>query len=283
MTEEIKVVNNAPEQTKVKKPKSKTRKIVEWVLFGIFGVLFAFVLAGNISGMIHKDENYGQQIRFGYGSFIVLTTSMEPEIKKDSAIITYKESPESFVDRFARGETVDLTFMNIEIYVDFEPDTPQFKRVNGGRPVVSNQVMTHRLREVHVDNSIEYGQGRYLFVTAGINTGGDWSLEGQYQIFTEKQYLGVVKVHNAFLGKVFNFVASPIGLIILLLIPAGYLIVVSGIDIYRTMKTAEEKEEQSAKIGHLSNISDEERARLKQELLDEMIKQKKGEKKDNGN
>lgn len=283
MTEEIKVVSNAPEQEKVKKPKSKARKIIEWVLFGVFGVLFAFVLAGNISGMIHKDENYGQQIRFGYGSFIVLTTSMEPEIKKDSAIITYKEKAESFIERFKNGETIDMTFMNIETYIDFEPDTPAFQRANGGRAVVSNQVMTHRLREVHVDESIEYGNGRYIFVTAGINTGGDYSLEGQYQIFTEKQYLGIVKVSNAFLGKVFNAVASPIGLIILLLIPAGYLIVVSGIDIYRTLKTAEEKEEQSAKEGHLSKLNDEERARLKKELLDEMIKQKKGEKKDNEN
>ena len=282
MNEEIKVVNNAPEQ-KVKKPKSKARKIVEWVLFGIFGVLFAFVLAGNISGMIHKDENYGQQIRFGYGSFIVLTTSMEPEIPKDSAIITYKEKVESFTSRFTKGETVDLTFVNIEVNIAFEPDTPAFKRVNGGRSVVSNQVMTHRLREVHVDDSVEYGNGKYIFITAGINTGGDYSLEGQYQIFTEKQYLGVVKISNTALGKVFNFIASPIGLIILLLIPAGYLIVVSGMDIFKTLKTAEEKEASASKDDRLSNLSEEQRAKLKKELLDEMLKQKKGEKKDNGN
>ena len=65
---------------KTKKPKSKARKIIEWVLFGIFGFACAVVLAANISAMVNKKKNYGQSIRFGVGSFVILTNSMEPDI-----------------------------------------------------------------------------------------------------------------------------------------------------------------------------------------------------------
>ena len=267
---------------KKKKEKSKARKIVEWILFIVFGLLFAFILAGNINGMINKKDNYGQSIRFGVGSFIVLTDSMEPEIPQDSAIITYKEDCKAFADRLAKGETIDVTFANVTIPATIEPDTPEFKFENGGRLIVTNQIMTHRLVEVHEDTTINFGDGRFIFVTTGINNGGYESLKGQYQEFTEKEYLGTVKVTNAFLGKVFQFIASPIGLIILLLVPAGYLIVVSSIDILRAMKETEEREDAVAASGggKLDGLSDEDRERLKRELLDEMINAKKGENKD---
>ena len=86
MSEETLKMNASTKPARMKKPKSKTRKIIEWILFGIFGVAFAVVIAGNISSIIHRDENYGQSLRFGVGSFVVMTTSMEPEIKKDDAI-----------------------------------------------------------------------------------------------------------------------------------------------------------------------------------------------------
>lgn len=283
MTEELKVVDEAPKK-KVKKEKSKGRKIVEWILFGIFGLLFAAVVAGNISGIIHRDEHYGQSIRFGFGNFIVLTNSMEPDIPQDSAIITFKEDVNSVKERFDRGETIDFTFMNIPIDIDFEPDTLEFKRINGGTAVYSNAVMTHRLKEIHIREDVPFGQGRYIFVTTGINNGGDYALIGQYQISTEKQYLGVVKVSNVFLGGLFNFIASPIGLIILLLVPAMYLIVMSSIDIFKQLKEAEAKEQAVAanpeQSTRLAGLSDEDRERLKKELLDEMIVQKRGDKKD---
>ena len=62
---------------KVKKEKSKARKIIERVLFGVFGVACAFVLAANVSAMINKKKNYGQSIRFGVGTFVILTNSKE--------------------------------------------------------------------------------------------------------------------------------------------------------------------------------------------------------------
>ena len=55
------------EKKKVKKPKSKARKIIEWVLTGIFAALFVVAGIAQIDGIVHKKDHYGQQIRFGYG------------------------------------------------------------------------------------------------------------------------------------------------------------------------------------------------------------------------
>ena len=276
---EVVMENATPTKpVKEKRKKSKAVTIVEWVLFAIFGALFAFIIAGNIEGMVNKKKNYGQSIRFGVGSFIVLTDSMEPEIPKQSAILTYKEDVKTFASRLEKGETIDVTFANVAIDYYVEPDNPDYKN---GQLVVSNQIMTHRLMEVHIDTSVAFGKGRYIFVAAGINHQGELSKKGQFQLFTEVQYLGTVKVANKFLGGVFNFIVSPVGLIILLLIPAAYLIVVSSIDIFKAMKQSEEGSE-TVEGEKLAKLSADDRERLKKELLDEMIKAKKEAKKDEG-
>lgn len=280
-------------EKKVKKEKSKARKIIEWILFGVFGVACAFILAANVSAMVNKKKNYGQSLRFGVGTFVILTDSMKPEINPQDLIMTYKEDMDKVCNRLAKGETVDVTFFNIDVGLSsFEPDTEEFKKSNGGQCVYSGTVMTHRLREAHVDENVEYGQGRYIFVAAGINimdeeTGKEsYSKKGQYQVFTEAQYLGTVKSVNPFLGKTMNFISSPIGLIILLLIPAAYLITVSSIDIFKAVKAQEENEANNqvsdtavTDSDRLSKISNSDRERLKNELLEEMIKEKKENKK----
>ena len=267
---------------KVKKEKSKARKIVEWILFGVFGVACAFVLAANVSGMVNRKKNYGQTIRFGVGTFVILTNSMEPEIHVNDFIITYRDDLSKLTKEFNSGKTLDVTFMNVSVSVgDFEPDTEAFK---SGTAVYSNAPMTHRLREIHIDQNKDVGQGHYIFVASGINTGGDYAKEGQYQVFTEKEYLGTVKSSNAGLGKFMNFVSSAWGLIILLLIPGIYLIVISSIDIFKAVKAQEEGEASAIDShlnneNHLSNISSADRERLKNELLEEMIREKKEGKK----
>ena len=261
------------------KPKSKARVIIEWVLFGIFGVAFALVLAGNISAMINQKKNWGQSIRFGIGSFIVLTDSMEPEYPVKSSILTYKEDVSKIYNTFTENPEaiIDITFMNTAQYapVSFTPDNPDLKD-----KVFTDMVMTHRLREIHIDESKELGEGRYIFVTTGINEGSYAYNKGQYQVFTERHYLGTVKYKSLFLGKVFGFVSSPYGLIILLLIPAGYLIITSGIDIFKAMNEKEELEVTSNGEAKVDSLSDKDKERLKQELLQEMIEKKKKEKDD---
>ena len=265
---------------KTKKKKSKARVIIEWVLFGLFLVVFAFAGAAVIDSMIHKKDNYGQSLKFGLGTFIVLTDSMEPEYKQGSAIFTYKDNIEKVVSEFRSGKTVDLTFFNEDCGVD--PNSVDFEHeiYETGMPVVTNKVMTHRLMEVHENPDVAIGEGRYLLVTSGINSRGVYSLEGQYQLLTEKQFLGKVVLYSPVLGSAFQFVISPIGLIVLLLIPAGYLIITSSIDIVKALKEKEESETSGANApSSLDNIKGEDRERLKKELLEEMMNKKK-EKKD---
>ena len=232
--------------------------------------------------MVHKEENYNQTIRFGMGTFVIWTDSMEPEIKVDDMIITFKEDSEKFGERLKNGETIDIAFADVDLGLYFfEPDTPEFKKENGGeRSKETKMVMTHRLREVHVNEDVEFGKGRYYFVTSGINTGGVESKEGQYQVITEKEYLGTVKVVNTFLGKFMSFVSSPYGLIILLLVPAAYLIVVSSMDIYKAVKEDEAASNEPSNLSgdHLSNISEADKERLKNEILEEMMQKKKEKK-----
>ena len=264
---------------KERKPKSKAAKIVEYILLGVFGALFCFVLAGNISSMVHKKENYGQPIRFGMGTFQIRTSSMEPEIGKGTVVISMKEDVTQFEDRLKNNQKVDIVFANIDVDVDVDYDNPLYTR---GTRVVTNEVMVHRLQEVHINEDVELGKGRYIFVAAGINTLGEHSREEQHQVFTEVQYLGTVKVVSSFLGGFTKVMSSPIGLIILLLIPAGYLIVTSSMDIFKALKEEEgvEVDQKSAANGdHLSSLSDADRQRLKNELLEEMINAKKESKK----
>lgn len=262
---------------KVKKEKSKVRKIIEWAFVAIFGAVALFVLAGTVSGMIHKKEHYNQSIRFGYGTFRVLTDSMEDEIKTGSMLITKAEDVNDFAKRLANNETIDITFFNVGVATNVKPDNPEYTTET--TPVY--MPMTHRLREVHVQEGVEFGNGKYVFVASGINKNSAKYSPDQYQLFTEKEYLGTVKVSNAFLGSVVGFMSQPWGLIILLLIPAGYLIVSSSIDIFKAVKEEETKsaEVDSNQGERLSKLSEEEKKRLKDELLDEMLKSKKEGKK----
>ena len=282
---------------KVKKPKSKLRKVLEWVFTGIFAGLFVLFAAGQIDGMIHKKENYSHTVTFGYAYFVITTDSMEPVYKVNTAIITHKETPEEIIKRFDNKEVVDITFVGMYFannstydYSDYRPDNITYGgieyKIAGKNPVFPSdryQAITHRLIGYHVDESRELGKGRYTFVAAGINTGGQLSKEGQYQLLTENELLGIVKVNSKVLGGMFKFITSPWGLLIFLLIPAFYLVITSVMDIFKAMKDTDEGQEVSgetvdaqpkAETSPLEGLSEKDKERLKKEMLDEMIKNK---------
>ena len=277
------------EEKKVKKPKSKVAKIIEWVITGVFGILFIFVFAGFIDGMVHKKANCGETLRFGWGTFIVQTDSMADHIPVKSAIITHKDSLESVIKKFSEYEEynigkaeedqkgIDVSFFDIDNMTSVAPyDTVNYNDRTSPR----KKVMTHRLREVHINETVKYGEGRYIFVASGTNPGNDQQ-KGQYQVFTEKTYLGVVKMCSNFLGGLFSFISSIWGLLILLLVPAFYLVVVSVLDIFKAYKDVDEPVVATQNAdgtpvtgGKLDGLSAAEREKLKQELLQEMIDKK---------
>ena len=141
--------------------------------------------------------------------------------------------------------------------------------------------MTHRIREIHIDETKEYGEGRYTFVVSGINTSEHQSQAGQYQAFTEKQYLGVVQANSKVLGGFYRFISSPWGLLVFLLIPAFYLVITSVLDIFSAMKDDDESDEggddNKNTPSSLDELSDKDRERLKKELLEQMLNKKGGQ------
>ena len=271
-------------EKKEKKPKSKARKIIEWVLTGLFLVIFAVAGIAQIDGLVNKNKHYGQQIRFGYATFVVKTESMEPKYMVDSAIITYLDDADKIYDMFNKGETVDVTFYDV-----YTAETEYTKPINHPELTMRTNpadypIITHRVREIHVNPALNKGEGKYTFIVSGINTGfaAATNAQGeiyQYQAFTEKELLGRVVVGSAFLGAVFGFISSIWGLLILLLIPSFYLIIASVIDIFKAYKEPDEvpATANGAPSSSSGELSEEDKKRLKEELLQEMMNKKKGE------
>lgn len=288
-----------------KKPKSKARKIVEWVLTGIFGVLFIFLAIGFIDGMVHKKDHFGQNLKFGYGTFVVETDSMEKQYVSEtgsykkvygvkSALITHLDSISTIVSDFEKGKNVDLTFFYDSRAYNKTYPAPTSPELTNRTSPADYPIITHRLREVHVnpDPNVKVGQGKYYFIVSGINNlstnlGSDGVTPvtiNQYQAFTEEFILGRVVIGSTFLGGVFGFVSSIWGLLVLLLIPAFYLIITSVIDIFKAYKEPVEEtaaspngeEKPKSNASGTIELSEADKKRLKEELLQEMLEKKRG-------
>ena len=126
----------------------------------------------------------------------------------------------------------------------------------------------------------ETGTGHYQFTAHGINKNssqcsGDCT--DQTQVFNEASLLGKVVGYSVVIGGIFTFMTTPWGLLVLLLLPALYLIITSVIDIVRAAKDPETETEGETKTeseGALSGMSEEDKKRLKEELLNQMIEEK---------
>lgn len=260
---------------KPKKKKSKARSIIEWTLTIVFGAFFLVAGVAQIDGMIHQKDNYGQTLRFGYGSFLVLTSSMEPVYPVNSAIITHKDDPKAIFDAYLGGETVDITFFNTGEY--YEMPEGEGMEIYTECVTSPHTVFTHRLFYAKEYPNVEVGEGRYHFFVKGINSAGDDWKERQYQVFTEKEILGRVLVNSNFLGWTFRVMSSPWGLLIFLLVPASYLVIVSVLDIFKAMKEPDEPTSGGGSGGSgsgedpLAGLSEEQKSKLMDELLSDMM------------
>ena len=273
---------------KVKKPKSKTRKIIEGVITGIVMAILGFVAVSLITGMVFK--RHGVSMMFNQvGSCYVLTDSMDPVYPEKSTILVQKCSPQELIKRFDNGEDVDVTFSNVDRGIG--PVIPEGK--NPSDLIVTNQIMTHRLIGYWVDENGTEGNGKYYFFASGINYAAHIGGEGQYQVFTEVDLVGRVVGKSQFLGLMTQFITSWYGLLVLLLIPSAYMIITSVLDIFRAYQGDDEEENNDKVVAEvdgkastvpsgengdvLGGLSDKDKERLKQELLDEMLNKKKGD------
>lgn len=212
------------------------------------------------------QEKYAEKIREAKTSEEKTTLILAMEKEEKHIDITFMDNYSSYSIVKPTKDTVDPILSNL--------DSP----VQVSSSEMSVPIMTHRLREMRVDESKTEGEGKYTFITSGTNIGGHYSQFGQYQAFTEAQYLGVVIINSPILGGFFQFVASVWGLLILLLIPALYLIITSVLDIVSALKDEDDEDDnnkpqkQVSQDGtSLASLSKEDQERLKQEMLEEML------------
>lgn len=248
-----------------KKPKSKARKIIEWILTGIFVAVFGFASVVQIIAVATRSQNHNVPLYGNMQVLQILTDSMEPKYKINGVVFVEKVDPAEL----KVGD--DVTFM---------------WNVNGYQIP-----MTHQLSEIKTPE--ETGTNSYEFTAHGINTeskqcAGDVNgtktadCTDQTQTFNEKVLLGKVVGYSAAIGFAFNIMTEPWGLLVLLLIPALYLIITSVIDIVKAAKIDEEPAPATPNgdgpapnpDDKLANLSEEDRKRLKEELLNQMMEEK---------
>ena len=260
---------------KPKKPKSKARKIIDWVVTGIFAALLVGVGVLQIVNKTSKNQNV-----FGPQYQKVLTDSMSPVYKVNDIIVVEKTNAESL---YARVNEKEL-----------DTDVSFYWMVDGNKVSMTHRLISVTYCEEPFIDSATQKECHYKFVAHGINTQSEWckgsggyyDCTNQTQTFGETALIGRVTRKSGFM----TFATSIWGLLVLLLLPCSYLIVASGIDIYKVLKEADEKEEAAAEgqvVGEatetgsepkkgdpLAGLSKEEIEKLKKQMLDEMLGKK---------
>lgn len=236
------------EKEKEKKP--LWRRITGWLMTAIVIGAVGFFAAFMINGQINKDKHYGVNMFLGTSTLIVQTDSMEPDYMVGSAIFVKEIEPQ-------------------DIKID---DDLTFHWEQGGQSLI----VTHRVKGITQDEN-----GTYFFECHGINTESDqctWDCTDQFQNVPDYWVIGKVTGNSKAFGKLYSFFTTIWGLIILLAIPAGYLITTSVIDIVKAAKMEDEQEAKPVEaVAGMEGLSPEDIARLKEEMLNEIIEQKQKE------
>ncbi len=269
---------------KVKKPKSKVRKIIDWVVTGVFAALIVGVGTVFILNKVSGNQNIlGTQYQK------VITDSMSPVYKVNDIILVKKTSPEKIYTLVNEGKDVDVSFYIKDIS---EPLSLAYK-FKDKNTSMTHRILTAEYSEIEQTDTATGVKYHYTFTTHGINKQSEWckSADGYEDCTNQKQ----VFHENALIGKVerkshlLTFATSVWGLLILLLVPCMYLITASVFDIVKALDKTKENPEPGevsedgkrvigSKDDPLAGLSEKEKEKLKKQMMDELLG-KKGEKK----
>ncbi len=258
-------------EKKDKKQKSKFRKILDWVITGVFGTLIAISAGFLIYSQIGGDGFIGN-----YMFPQVLTDSMGDVYPVGSVLIVEKVDPADI----KVGDNVTFKY-------DITPGNGINDKVN----------MTHQICAISYDDSWPKDSPYYYKFTAhGTNkksefcktSSGEYGdCTNQFQNFRNGDLVGRVVKVSPVLTAFNSFVKQPIGLIVLVLVPCMYLMVTSVLDIFKKLPDDDEVPKVATSSGDgtveykpktyapgedpLAGMSEEDKERLKKELLDELL------------
>ena len=283
--------DEVPEQEVVddkKKKKDKDgkkplwRKILDWVITGVFGLAAVGAVAIMIGTKVNPDGMF-----LGYMFPQVLTDSMADKYPVGSVLIVKQVDP----SEVQIGDAVTFKYP-----------------VNGVEMNMTHEIFKIEYTDpIYNEDGICTNDGYYTFYAHGTNKHSEFckiknekgeevygdctdiTVKNNVQEFHQKKLVGKVERSSPVLAVVFKVVQSPIGLIVLILLPCLYLMVTSVIDMFK--KIPDDEEEAASGGGGnitvrsvkradgsdpLAGLSDEEKERLKKQMLDELLGKKGG-------
>ncbi len=224
------------EQTQPKKEVSKARKIYNVVSTVLIALVFAFLVAVVAIMFSQRSANGGDVKLFGYYSFTVLTDSMQDTINPGDVILC---------------KEVDPNTLQEEDIITFVAPSGQLKGQN----------ITHRIKEVHrnEDGTVAY------FITRGDNPSvgyDDWQLSPDN---VKAKYVKTSKL----IGGFRNLITQWYGYVLLIALPLCVVFVLLIIGFVKDKTTLDKQEEKEVVdvSSKLDNMSDEEKAKLLEEYL----------------
>ena len=211
---------------------------------GIFGYAFAVVQSGSM-----LDAG------FEVGEVVLIHTCNTDTLKKDDIIVfySYKDSADSAVLSNLTNITAETSNGT---YVDFKLDDSELNRhtktdaVNAG-----SMLIFHRIIDVYVDNF-----GTRFFATKGdSNAGAD-------TIYIREDFVCAEYVNSSpFVESLLQFITSPIGLTVVILLPILFTIVLQMFSFSNEIKSARLAEKLLRRQIRYSEVD------TKKHKLDEML------------
>ena len=240
----------------------KKLKVIASILLSVFVVLFFGI---NIISLVSRQGNYGVP-QIGKTSFlIVYTDSMEPTLKVDSMVVVKEVDPSTLVAKQIDSEG------NIIVDGDI---------ITFYRPA-DDKIVTHRLVGISTNED-----GSYTLECFGDNmeasSCGTSGCEGKPHDFINSKYLIGKVVKNSYpLGVVYSFISKPLVSFLLIMIPGGYVLIISIIDFIKKARLLHVENEMEKKRKEEGlETHEEEMERLKQEMKNQILEELKKENKE---
>ena len=186
--------------------------IISWTVFVLLLICAAFLLYYFIATKVYVAKGTGYEPKFSL--YTIVSPSMVPNINVYDVVIDVKlEKPED---------------VKINDVITF----------NSSIPGVEGGTITHRVIAISKDK-----EGNYYYKTKGDNNLVDDGVDVSFN-----SIVGKVALRIPGLGKVQSFMASSMGWLMFILVPALYIIIK---DILRIIKNKKEEKEEKLKIKNI--------------------------------
>ena len=217
--------------------KKTAKKIVNIAINVILWLFFAICVCALIFSIAAKRNSSGAVNVFGKQSYIVVSPSMEKCDRTDVSRFKIKDIPVNsmiFVEPVPEDEEKAAAW-----YAKLEPgDVLTFRYV-----YTSQETITHRIIEIS-----ENASGGYRIVLAGDNKPDDGdvltqTIEDTSNANSPNYVIGKVTGQSRFLGWIVQCFRSPIGLVLIIIIPCAIIIIMQVMRIFSVVNADKKKKE----------------------------------------